>query len=105
MNTQQRITLFIAFGIIYFIATFGFGAAVLIWLAVKVALFRKWINGSVWINNGSKENDLFAVGQAVPAVLFLIPLISAFGGIFLPSGKLGMILPSLSFNMTILKPK
>lgn len=74
----------------YFVLFFGLGAGLVIYLFVQFFLLRSWLNGSGWLDTTEEgsENDVRAIGQMLPAVLFVLPLLQV-AGIFKPAAILG----------------
>lgn len=68
-----------------FVVPFGFGVAALIFHAVHVVRLRRWVERSGWLSREdgiNPEADLFAIGQALPAALFILVLIPGLSFIF-----------------------
>jgi hypothetical protein len=63
--------------ILYVTSIYSFTVAVLIYLAVDISRLRKWFSSSGWLNedNGNSENDLWSIGQVLPFVLFILPIL------------------------------
>lgn len=62
----------------FFIVPFGFGVAVLLFHVVHVYQLRGWVDNSSWLSREdgtNPEGDMFAIGQALPAALFMLVFI------------------------------
>lgn len=72
-----EVVIWVVLNAIYILTTFGPALAFLIYYTMSITRLRGWLRQSAWLDpkDDHSEHDLLMLGQALPATLFVLPLL------------------------------